>query len=73
MDNRLFPRLVRDDDEPPPVVVHAAPGLLMQFAQLCFSLVSLVLLIASSLFGFLQDATLQAGTAAGRLGGQDVP
>lgn len=71
MDNRLFPRLVRDDDEPP-VVVHASPGLLMQFAMLCFSIVSLALLIASSLFGFLQDATYQAGAAAGRLGGQDV-
>jgi hypothetical protein len=67
----FIPRLVRDDDEAP-VVVHASPGLLMQLARLCFSLVSLVLLIASSLLGFLQDALYQAGAAAGRLGGQDV-
>lgn len=66
-------RLVGGEDYvPPPAVVHASPGLLLQFARLCFSLLALVFMLASSLCGFLGDALYQAGTAAGRLGGQDI-
>lgn len=66
-------RLVGPDDYAPPApVVQASPGLLMQFAQLCFCLLGLVFLIASSVCGFFEDALYQAGAAAGRLGGQDM-
>lgn len=64
----FVPRLVRNDDGAP-VVVHASPGLLMQFSQCCFRLVALGLCITSNVLGFFADALYQAGMMAAHLGG----
>lgn len=71
MNPRFVPRLVDDEYEPPPIV-HASPGLLAQFSQVCLTVVALVLVFTAAALGFVVDALYQAAYVAAKLGGQEL-
>lgn len=57
----------------PLAVRPPAPGLLLQFSQVCFRVLALTLGITSNVLGFFADALYQASMMAAHLGGLELP